>query len=148
MKWLYKLFRLSYHDRRLLVTAAFFLTVIKLGLLLLPFQKLRILMARLLKPSNSLPKRYHTTVEEVAWAVSSASSHIPGTRTCLPRALATYGLLTRFGIPADLRIGVRRNREGFFQAHAWVEARDGVLICDLENLAQFIPLPQLDQKIL
>lgn len=148
MKRLSKLFRLSSHDRRLLVTAAFILTVVKLGLLLLPFQKFRNLIARLLKPSRRLSGKYHTTLEEVTWAVSVASRHIPVTGACLPRALAAHILLTRFGLPADLRIGVRRNKDGTFQAHAWVESLNGVLICDLENLAQFTPLPHLDQKIL
>ncbi len=148
MKWLSKLFRLSFHDRRLLVAAAFFLTVVKLGLLLLPFQRLRNLMARFLGPSPRSHGKDHTSVEEVAWAVSVTSRHIPGTGSCLPMALATHGLLTRFGLPADLRIGVRRNIDGVFKAHAWVESRKGVLICDLENLAQFTPLPHLDQKTL
>ncbi len=146
MKWISKLFYLSPRDRRLLVTAAFLLTVFKLGLLLLPFQKLRNLMVRLLRPSRKLVGKAHATAKEVAWAVSVASRHIPGTGSCLPVALATHALLNYFGLPADLRIGVRHNREGEFQAHAWVESRNGVLICDLENLAQFTPLPHLDQK--
>jgi hypothetical protein len=149
MNWLSKLLSLSSHDRRLLVSAAFFLIIVKLGLLLLPFQKLRIMMARFLELSRILSGRDHTTtIEEVARAVSVASRHIPGTGTCLPMALTAHGLLTRFGLKADLRIGVRRDRKGEFQAHAWVESRNGILICDLENLAQFTPLPHLGQKIL
>ena len=43
---------------------------------------------------------------------------------CLPRALAIFVLLRRRGVPATLRIGVKRYP---FGAHAWVECRGEVL---------------------
>ena len=43
---------------------------------------------------------------------------------CLPRSLAIYVLLTRQGVPATLRIGVKRFP---FAAHAWVECLGEVL---------------------
>ena len=43
---------------------------------------------------------------------------------CLPRAMTIYLLLRRRGVPATLRIGVKRYP---FGAHAWVECPGGVL---------------------
>ena len=43
---------------------------------------------------------------------------------CLPRSLTLYLLLRRRGVPAALRIGVKRYP---FGAHAWVECRGEVL---------------------
>ena len=40
---------------------------------------------------------------------------------CLSRSMALYGVLRRYGIPSEIRIGVRRD-SGEFAAHAWVEA--------------------------
>ena len=43
---------------------------------------------------------------------------------CLPRALAIFVLLRRWGIPATLHIGVKRFP---FGAHAWVECMGEML---------------------
>ncbi|MFP3939576.1 MAG: lasso peptide biosynthesis B2 protein [Thermoanaerobaculia bacterium] len=45
---------------------------------------------------------------------------------CLPRALLLERMLTARGLPARLRIGVRRTA-GTVRAHAWVECADQVL---------------------
>jgi hypothetical protein len=46
--------------------------------------------------------------------------------TCLAHSLVLMRLLERQGIPAQLRIGVRKGENGF-EAHAWVESRGTVL---------------------
>ena len=52
-------------------------------------------------------------------AVRTASRYYHRPRlNCLPRSLAIYVLLRRQGVPAVLRIGVKRFP---FAAHAWVE---------------------------
>lgn len=43
---------------------------------------------------------------------------------CLPRALTVFLLLRRKGVPATLRIGVKRFP---FAAHAWVECRESTI---------------------
>ncbi len=50
--------------------------------------------------------------------------------TCLEESLALWYLLRQLGIPARLRIGVRKNN-GKFQAHAWV-VHDGVALNQTE----------------
>ena len=65
------------------------------------------------------------TVRRVLAAVRTVTRYYPRRRPdCLPRALATYLLLRRRGVPATLRIGVKRYP---FGAHAWVECLGEVL---------------------
>jgi hypothetical protein len=53
-------------------------------------------------------------------AVDVASRNHLMTFRCVPRALVLRALLTRAGIPAELRIGVRK-RDERLEAHAWLE---------------------------
>jgi hypothetical protein len=41
--------------------------------------------------------------------------------TCLIKALAGRSLLARYGYPATLRIGIKRDAAGQFTSHAWLE---------------------------
>ena len=66
-------------------------------------------------------RRLHRTFE----AVRAASRYYHRRRLdCLPRSLAIYVLLRLQGVPATLRIGVKRFP---FAAHAWVECLGEVL---------------------
>ena len=66
-------------------------------------------------------RRLHRVVE----AVRTASRYYHRrSLDCLPRSLAIYVLLRRQGVPATLRIGVKRFP---FAAHAWVECLGEVL---------------------
>ena len=69
----------------------------------------------------------HRTLE----AVRTASRYYHRQRLdCLPRSLAIYVLLRRQGVPAMLRIGVKRFP---FAAHAWVECLGEVLDDSLDD---------------
>jgi hypothetical protein len=48
----------------------------------------------------------------------------PWRRTCLKRALVLHYLVRRAGRPAELRIGVRRDRDNALAAHAWLVRAD------------------------
>ena len=49
----------------------------------------------------------------------------PWRTTCLKRAGVLYFLLRRSGVAVELHIGVKRDAQGSFAAHAWL-MRDGV----------------------
>lgn len=75
----------------------------------------------------------------IAQSVTSAAAHHLWTVTCLPRALALWRMLRRRGIPARVRIGVRRD-ETTLAAHAWVEV-GGRPVGEPEAIDQrFLPL--------
>jgi len=56
----------------------------------------------------------------LARLVDAAASRSPVRTRCLERSVALSGMLARRGIPAVLRIGVRRTGADL-EAHAWVE---------------------------
>ncbi len=81
----------------------------------------------------------------VTRAVRRASRLIPASR-CLPQALATYSMLARRGICADVRFGVAKDGHNGFEAHAWVELDGIVLIGQLRDLHRYEPLPRWPQR--
>lgn len=69
--------------------------------------------------------------EALARAMLFASHRVPFATTCLDRAVALWWLLSREGISATLRIGVRKPEATKLSAHAWVE-HDGQVLLDEE----------------
>jgi len=61
------------------------------------------------------------------WAVGAAARRCPIRSTCLGEALVAEALLQRYGHKPVLCIGAKR-RDGRFEAHAWLEQDDAVLI--------------------
>src|SRR6185295_14632373 len=130
-----RLRRLQPLDLWAFVRAWIILLAADVGLRLLPYPRLERLLAA--------PRRETTAGEEViprlAWATAAAARHHLYTMRCLPRALCLRWLLGRYGIAADLRIGVARQEEGL-DAHAWVEWRGRPVGEDLGVAERFAPL--------
>lgn len=150
MKQLRKLLQLAPHHRLLLIQAALVLTLIRLGLWLLPFQVLCRLLAKFSVSSHaSSHASGHASVssiavEQVVWAVEVVSRYAFGGVKCLARALTVRVLLAQQSDVTQLRIGVLKNVEGKLEAHAWVEHQGRVVIGGLQNLSDFTTLPALD----
>lgn len=141
MKLLQKFLNFSRADRLLLVKAALLLVVVQLGLKGLPFQTGQSLLAKLAQPKTDRQKSGSLSVYKIVWAVTQVSPYIPGVR-CLARAMAAQVLLERQGYPAQLRIGVGRDRSGQLIAHAWLEIQGRVVMGGLKNLRRhFAALP-------
>jgi hypothetical protein len=66
--------------------------------------------------------------------VDLAVGIVPSQVTCLPRSLAVWSLLKRWGVESSLRIGVRRAGSNF-AAHSWIEV-DGNPVTDPETVIQ------------
>lgn len=145
MKPLCKLLRLPHGERLLLVRAVCLLVAIRLGLGLLPFRTVRRWLTKPVEGNAPRVGAPQGSIDRIVWAVVVASNYVPGTRTCLPRALAAQTLLTRHGYEACLRIGVVKGTAGEFKAHAWVENQGIIVIGDLDNLSHYSPLPSLDR---
>jgi len=111
------------------------LGLMRMGLWLLSFRKLFALVRchrRRLRPAD-VP-----SPDRIGWAIRAASRYVPGA-TCLVQALTGLVLLEGAGLPARLYIGVARNDEKPFQAHAWVKSQDDVIVGGHE-LHQYVPL--------
>lgn len=143
MQQLHKFWQLSASDRNLLLQAAFLLNFSRLGLRLLPFHRLRQVLARIVlqtrKRSANLPP-----IERLIWAIEVVSRYLPGHVKCLARALATQGLLTQYGYPAQLRLGVIKDAANRLVAHAWVESQGQTVIGGSDSLFKFTALPALE----
>jgi hypothetical protein len=71
--------------------------------------------------------------QRVAKMVGAAARHGPWRPTCLEQSLVLLWLLDRRGIPAQLRIGVRKDA-GELEAHAWIES-GGVVLNDTADVS-------------
>ena len=128
----------------LLFKTACLVTLIRLGLWLLPFQTVRALLNKLSQPTNlnQLPRR--AVVYRVTWAVTKTSRYIPRA-TCLTQALAAQVLLLRKGYPAELRIGVAIEDTGRLEAHAWVECDDQIVIGGTDSPHRYTPFSSIER---
>ena len=137
--------------RRLLLLRTFILlSGIRLGLALLPFQRLRQIVERLSHVSTyhqrsrgiPLPPRL---IRQIVWAVEKSAQLTPGGAKCLAKALTTQVLMGRRGLSCDFKIGVAKSPEGQLEAHAWIEVNGQVIMGALPDLERFTSLPTLDK---
>ena len=115
--------------RRTLVHAALLLTASRVLLALTGLDRTRRFLSR-----SRDTREDRVRAEELARAMLTAAHNLPFTSTCLDRAVALWWLLSRNGIRAALRIGVRLAP---LAAHAWVE-HEGEVLLD-EEAAGFAP---------
>jgi hypothetical protein len=120
----------------LLMRVAILVLVVRAGLWLVPFQSIRRAVALLAKPSPAQTNEF--SVERLSRAVSTAACYVPKA-TCLTQALALHILLRRRAINSKIRIGVAKDNGGIWEAHAWVESGDRVVIGHL-NLNHYTPM--------
>ncbi len=122
--------------------------VCRLGLLALPLPVVRRVLRTLLRARHPLPPQRRATADQVIRAAVSAGIHSPVGRTCLSTALVAQTMLLRHGHEASLRLGVRRDANGKFAAHAWLE-REGLVVVGgpRSEVATYVPLPEMEHLI-
>jgi hypothetical protein len=59
--------------------------------------------------------------------------------------LAAQILLARAGVPSTLRLGVRKDPGGKFQAHAWLEWRGETILGDGWESYSALKAPKIDK---
>ena len=144
MERLSKFLRLSREEKSLLIQAIILLATTRGGLRVLPFVTLRNLLTRLTRRRGGTEHRFGGAgPDRTVWAVQTASRHFPAIGTCLTQALAMHVLLARKGSQSQLRIGVMRNSDGKFVAHAWLE-KDGVIVIGAAGHKSYTPMPVLN----
>jgi len=144
MKQLHKFFALSFHLRILVCKAFILLSLIRVGLWLIPFRRLNPLIQWAIAKMHQREPSSAISVNEVIWAIEAATYHFPGNPKCLARALATRILLQNYGYSCELRIGVAKSAINGFVAHAWIESSGKVLIGGDYDLSSLTLLPSLD----
>ncbi|GAB4150634.1 MAG: hypothetical protein Fur0021_13490 [Candidatus Promineifilaceae bacterium] len=96
---------------------------------------------RLQRRSGASPPSMHpplTFLQRLSCVVNSAAAYAPFPTTCLARSLFLWGWLRQLDVPANLRLGVRK-QAGTLLAHAWVEYAGVVLNDDAAHVAQYTP---------
>lgn len=156
MKRLRKFLKLTSSEHCLLIKSWFLLGTIRLGLYLLPFQKLRSLLGLLVRVTQAFHVHIHRwrkaglsapsslSPERIAWAAEVASRYLPVATTCLTKALTVQTLLLNQGYPAFIHIGVSKGESGQLEAHAWVESQGKIVIGgNSVELSQYTTFPPL-----
>jgi hypothetical protein len=127
MHRLYRFLQLSTADRRLLLHAILLVGAVRLGLWILPFRTLRRLLARTIHAPLAVGAEEQAEADKIAWSVARAARCVPAA-TCLTQALAAQIMLSRRGFRARVHIGVAKDKNQQFIAHAWIESHGRVIL--------------------
>lgn len=120
MSNLRKFLRLPREEKAALLAAFLLLPLVRAGLAALGLRRLEGLMnRRAFAGKRQEADRAILVARRTARMVAVAARYAGG--ACLARSVVLCLLLEWRGVPARLRIGVRK-QDGEFQAHAWVEA--------------------------
>lgn len=133
-----KLIGLKPADQALIVLTTWLLLVAMVGLATVGLDRTYRLIDRLSSVARVVPK---PPEHRILWALDVGTTTLPLEVDCLPRAFVGQCLLSDCGIDAVVRIGVRNGTDGF-EAHAWVERRDEVVIGQLDGLDRFQPITE------
>ncbi|HXA81565.1 MAG TPA: lasso peptide biosynthesis B2 protein [Methylomirabilota bacterium] len=122
-------------SRRMFRRAVLLLPLVRWSLHLRGYSKTFASLQKRVRPQASAVENHTDTREAVQLTcrlLRAAVRHSPAQFTCLEESLTLWFLLREQGIPASLRIGVRKENEEF-EAHAWVE-HGGEALNQLETL--------------
>jgi hypothetical protein len=152
MQWLTKIVRMRAAKRRLLIGAVAMLCYVRLGLLISTYARMT---RRLDRRAQRLRRRGAGArgagdaigPDDVVWALNRAGRVVPGGRNCLLRAVTGKYLLARLGYSAILHIGVARSENRAFEAHAWLEWEERVLVGQMEDLNRFRTFPLFEKGL-
>ena len=136
-----KFLRLSWRDKRLVAHSALVVALVRLGLSLFSYKHVR-----RCPPRRARRVAHADEIARIAWAVRVTAKRIPGA-TCLTQAIAGQYLLAHAGHDARIRIGVARDADGAFNAHAWLLCNDAVVLGGSDaELRRYSTLTDLEPK--
>jgi hypothetical protein len=144
VKQIHKFLQLSWRDQLLLIHATFVLAVVVLGLRVFPWITLQRQLLQLVKGCSRFALKPRPSTQQIGWSVKIASLYVPKA-TCLPKALTAQLLLIQHTYPANLQIGIAKNKEGILQAHAWVSSENSTIIGMVHDLDHFLPLSSAER---
>ena len=141
MKQLLKFLTLNHSDRLFLINTFLLLGLVRLGLWLLPYDRLQKILTKI----GDRAAKNQTVIEldKIVKAVNISSCQILGGTKCLARALTAQVLMKRHGYSPQLCIGVAKGRQEQLEAHAWIEHQGEVVIGYLHDLSRYTPMSSL-----
>lgn len=131
MKMIHSFLKLDNEIKWLLIKALIFLWVIRIMLWIFSFNKIQKILKRWSKSQSTgtIP------LSRITWGINVMSRFAPQS-TCLVKALAGWLLLSEYGFDSEIKIGVSRREE--FEAHAWLEHENEVILGASE--VNYIPI--------
>ena len=132
---------------RLLIRVATVIVVIRMALRWMSYDRLCSYLDHTSKPGKNAKRLSFDGRRRVIWAVRSLSKRMLGRKPCLTQALALQWFLRRRGDIVQVHIGVRKNEEGTFMAHAWLERKGHVLIGGKRSPLSYVPLKRKEESI-
>lgn len=119
--------KLPAKDKKLLLETLFLMIQVRLMLWILPFSRIKTSFTE-----EKVTGDRDVTVCTLSWSLKVISHYMPGS-TCLTNALTGHRLLSKHGYNGLIKIGVGKSAEGEFEAHAWLEFKDRVIIGESET---------------
>lgn len=131
--------KLSFEDKYILIKSLLLIWIIRIMLWILPFSVIQKIVSRFTVISG---ESHSVPMGKLTWAVAVMSRYVPKA-TCLTRALTAQILLAGQNYPSNIKIGVCKT-EGNFEAHAWLEADDKIVLGKSET--EFTPILNIGEK--
>lgn len=125
-------------ERGLLMTTTVMVALVRTALWVLPSWASLAMLRTLATAPPRRRRGGRPPIGRLASAVVVASRSVPHA-TCLTQAVAAQLLLLYFGYGSTLEVGVARNVDGDFVAHAWIE-QDGRVVIGGDNTHSFTRL--------
>jgi hypothetical protein len=145
MARLLRFLRYPLSEQWILVQVSILLILIRIALILLPFRTISRFIQRIGRKKPGPNVSEDLFVRRILWAINRTAGPILGDRACLTQALVGQVLLGRRGVDTQLRIGVLKDGDGRFQAHAWLESDGQVLLGGtVSDLRRYTVLPDWD----
>ena len=108
---------------------------IRLKLWLIPFKNIqKINKKKIILENGEIP------IKKLILTVKSVSNIVPHA-TCLTQALTAQEILAINGYTSKVKIGVNKDPKGEFEAHAWLEYAEKVVIG--ESVKEYVSLTDL-----
>jgi hypothetical protein len=125
MRQFSKFFRLSAAERRLVLEAAFLMGAARMVVIIMPFRWVASVLES--NPNGEKIEQMSEQIKRVAWAVRRTSHYTPWRSNCLAKAIAGKYMLRRRRISNTLYMGVIKNSQGEFEAHAWLRSGETII---------------------
>lgn len=127
MKSPFKFLLLPYRRKKLLVKSLFLVVSVRVALWVMPFERVSSWLGGADLPESKGRPSDWDAIREAAACVRLCSQFVPRA-TCLTQALATRSLLHSMRLNSSLKIGVDKDANQKFIAHAWIEVEDKIII--------------------
>lgn len=121
-------FHLSIRMKILICVSFLLMGIIRLLVLVVPFNRLTSLMGKeMLESPNTMDENAGEKAKKVGWAIDTMSHHTPWESKCLVTALTAQLILKILHIPSTLYLGVSKDDTKKMIAHAWLRSGENII---------------------